>query len=339
MIRFHHTKQKTDYLLHIQVRDGTLRLNISVFAAYYVLFSGPSGLLSCAFHYEIYFLVYFSLRRQNVDDAVSTRIRRNEVQWASVCLTLTGVLLFIGTFIFVINYCRDKSMTPSLLHNLGIGPSDGNEEGVSYKSPHLGKMIMALAVSSACFVRDYPSRPIKIPSEPTAAAPPQGRHQQWYRYEMVGQDMKSELPVELLAWESDQVSAPQDQRIRNLLYPPIAIPLHLGPNERNCTQRKKVVTWSEKANQRVSLCCFRSESPSSKGRAQPWTIRKESFLIPNNRRHGENKRIVWIKASFFLTINALISGIAWIPAVPEIVNMDVFLSSALPTYQLGKNKT
>ncbi|KAK0472035.1 hypothetical protein IW261DRAFT_1509769 [Armillaria novae-zelandiae] len=47
----------------------------------------------------------FSLRRQNVDDAVSRRVRRNEVQWASVCLTLTGVLLFIGTFVFVINYC------------------------------------------------------------------------------------------------------------------------------------------------------------------------------------------------------------------------------------------
>ncbi|KAG7444672.1 uncharacterized protein BT62DRAFT_933719 [Guyanagaster necrorhizus] len=47
----------------------------------------------------------FSLRRQNADDAISRGIRRDEVQWASVCLTLSGALLFIGTCIFVISYC------------------------------------------------------------------------------------------------------------------------------------------------------------------------------------------------------------------------------------------
>ncbi|KAK0494108.1 hypothetical protein EDD18DRAFT_382532 [Armillaria luteobubalina] len=63
------------------------------------------GALVLCFPLRHVFPCLFSLRRQSIDDAVSTRVRRNEVQWASACLTLTGVLLFIGAFIFVINYC------------------------------------------------------------------------------------------------------------------------------------------------------------------------------------------------------------------------------------------
>ncbi|PBL04403.1 hypothetical protein ARMGADRAFT_1057178 [Armillaria gallica] len=259
--------------------------------------------------------------------AYSSRRRHPPSQYLCLCGILCPLLWAIGALVLWFPLRHDKSLNPLLLHSLGIRSSDGNEDGVSYKPSHL----------------------------PTAAGPPQGRHQQWYRYEMPEKVVKlaprNQKSIEAATYWSDDTENITSRALDTGSKNPQTLPIrqsqsHYIEKLLDVKWRRKYISRQQDIRVVLQLTVFGLIC----GVAVKLSVRMIGITRVGSVQdiYIETQRkgmVTWSqKACQSPSIQVVVPDQNDPPIlerniVPEIANVVVFISSTLPTYQLGKNKT
>ncbi|KAK0222903.1 hypothetical protein EDD85DRAFT_796081 [Armillaria nabsnona] len=257
--------------------------------------------------------------------AYSSQRRHPPSQYLCLCGILCPLLWTIGALVlwFPLRHSGDQ-----------VTSSDGNEDGVSYKPPHLQND----HGSRRLFLRVLP---IKIASQPTAAGPPQGRHQQWYRYEMPEKVDKlaprNQKSIEAATHWSDDTENITSRALDTGSKNPQTLPIR--QSQSHCIEKLLNVKWRRKyisRQQDIRVVLQLTLGPNDRNHASGVCAK---YLHRDSEERDGHMKPESVSESPSIQIVVPDQNDPPSSKVPEIANMVVFLSSTLPTYQLGKNKT